>query len=401
MDIISEIYDDSTLYDKAYYAIKKAVDNGDAAGVNMLVIKDGYERCYCEYGMRDIGNRLPVTRDTIFRLYSQTKPVTAAAVILLASKGLIDISADVADYLPGFSEQFVNTGGGRVPAERHITIRDLLNMTSGLAYPDDRFVGGRQSGEMFWKMERRLYSDNPVSTAEFAQMASGLDLCFEPGSQFLYGISADVLGAVAEKVSEMKFGELLKKEFFEPLEMPDTDFYVPSEKQHRLARVYDYGKNGLEECVTNHLSLRYMRDVPPAFESGGAGLCSTLDDYSHFADMLMNMGTYKGLRIMPESAVRFMTGSCFAPELMKQLNAGWDWLSGYSYGNLMRICTDESHTSVFSSAGEYGWDGWLGTFFSNEPTHGITFLVGVQQVGIGRAGTLIRKLKNLTMSELI
>ena len=165
--------------------------------------------------------------------------------------------------------------------------------------------------------------------------------------------------------------------------------------------MYNYGKNGLEECVTNHLNLRYMRDVPAAFESGGAGLCSTLDDYSHFAAMLINGGIYNGVRILPEYAVKQLTTTCFAPELKKDLLSGWDWLSGYSYGNLMRICTDEAHTSVFSAKGEYGWDGWLGTFFSNEPKHGITLLVGLQQVGIGRAGTLIRKLKNLTMSELV
>ena len=401
MDIISEMNDDFELYNKAYDIIREAVDNGDTAGVNMLVIKDGYEKCYCEYGMRDIENSLPIKRDTIFRLYSQTKPVTAAAVMLLVSRGKVDLSADIADYLTEFSEQYVNTDGSRKPVSRRITVRDLMNMTSGLAYPDDRFVGGKQSGEMFWKMEQRLYTDNPVTTFEFAQMASKLDLCFEPGSQFLYGISADVLGALVERVSGVTFGEFLRTEFFEPLEMFDTDFYVPEEKQHRLSTEYHYGEKRRQEYVTYHLSLRYRRDVPAAFESGGAGLCSTLDDYSHFASMLMNGGVYNGTRVLPEAAVKQLTTTCFPPELKPQLNSGWDWLSGYSYGNLMRICTDESQTSVFSAKGEYGWDGWLGTFFSNEPKHGITLLVGLQQVGIGRAGTLVRKLKNLTMSELV
>lgn len=388
------------MYNKIYNTIKESIDSGSTSGANILVLKHGKEELYCEYGLKDTENNIPMTRDTIFRLYSQTKPVTAAAAVLLASKGKIDLSADIADYLPQFKESFVNINGVRTPARRHITVNDLLNMTSGLAYPDENTPGGRQSGTLFWNMEQRLFGDNPMTTAEFAEDAAKLDLCFEPGERFMYGISADILGALIEKAADMSFGEFLKKEFFEPLDMPDTDFYVPAEKAHRLAKVYNYSENGLTECITNHLGLRYNRDVPPAFESGGAGLCSTLDDYSHFASMLLNGGTYCGKRILPEAAVRFMTKGGLDEAQKKQLHDGWDWLGGYSYGCLMRICEEERFTSVFSSKGEYGWDGWLGTFFSNEPAHGITLLMGVQQVGIGRTGTLVRKLKNIVMSEL-
>lgn len=390
------------MYNRIYDIMKTSIDSGSTSGVNLLVIKDGKEKLYCEYGFRDLENQIPMSRDTIFRLYSQTKPVTAAAIMLLVSRGLIDIAADVADYLPKFKNMYVNKDGVRIPAQKCITVKDLLNMTSGLAYPDERTAGGRKSGEIFWKAENRLYTDNPVTTIEFAEMASDMDLCFEPGEQFMYGISADILGAVVEQVTDMRFGDFLHKEFFEPLEMCDTDFYVPNEKTHRLAKVYDYSENGLTEFKTNHLGLRYMRDVPPAFESGGAGLCSTLDDYSHFAAMLLNMGSYNGRRIIPETAIKYMIHGGLTNDLLKsQLHSGWSWLSGYTYGNLMRICEDESKTSVFSSKGEYGWDGWLGTFFSNEPAHGITLLMGVQQVGIGRTGTLVRKIKNVVMSELI
>ena len=296
-----------------------------------------------------------------------------------------------------YSEDFYR----KVAAQKHITVRDLMNMTSGLPYPGDWNESVKQSGEVFWKMEQRLYSDDPVSTAEFAKMMSEVDLCFEPGSEFMYGTSADILGALIERVSGMTFREFLMKSFFEPLEMNDTDFYVPEEKSDRLAKVYDYSDSGLCEVKTDHLGLRYYRDVPPAFESGGAGLCSTLDDYAKFASMLLGGGEDKGRRIMPYQAVKYMTSSCTAEAQSAQLRECWTWMGGYSYGNLMRICTDESQTSVFSSKGEYGWDGWLGTFFSNEPEHGITMLLGAQQVGIGRVGTLTREIKNIVMSELI
>ncbi len=389
-----------SLSEKITEKIKKAVENGDIAGASLLVLKNGEEAAYGEYGFRDLENKAPITRDTIFRLYSQTKPVTAAAAYLLAARGEIDLSADIAEYLPEFSAPYVNINGERKPAERHITVRDLLDMTSGLPYPDDSTEGGRQSGGVFRNTEQRLYGENPVTTAEFSEMMSKVDLCFEPGERFMYGTSADIMGALIERVSGEKFGEFLRENFFIPLEMDDTDFYVPKEKQSRLAKVYNYGEKGLAECVTNHLGLRYERDIPPSFESGGAGLCSTLDDYSHFAQMLLNGGEYKGRQIMPAAAVRLMTDGGLPENKLGQFREWWSWMSGYSYSNFMRICRDEGQTSLFSSKGEYGWDGWLGTFFSNEPKHGITLLMGVQQVGVGKAGALVRKLKNIVMSEL-
>lgn len=380
----------------------RAVQNGDTAGVNVLVLKDGKELAYCESGWRDLENRIPMTRDTIFRLYSQTKPITAAAVILLASRGEIDLAAWLSDYLPEFSHQFVNRNGKREPVSRQITVTDLLNMTSGIAYPDDRFEGGKQSGKVFWEIEQRMSGENPVTTQEFAGMMAETDLCFEPGEQFLYGASADIAGALVERVSGKRFSEFLREEFFQPLGMKDTAFFVPPEKQHRLSKAYDYDADGkLYEHPTNHLGMSYLRDIPPAFESGGAGLCSTLDDYAKFASMLINGGEYGGKRIMSPQAVSFLTKGGLTASQKVQLRASWDWLSGYTYGNFMRVCEDESRTALFVNKGEYGWDGWMGTFFSNEKLSGVTFLVGVQQLGVGKTGSLVRRLKNAVMDSMI
>jgi len=389
------------LYEKTHSILKKAIDNGDVAGANVLVIKGGEEKLYCEYGYRDIENKKPITRDTIFRLYSQTKPITAAAAVLLISQGEIELNTEISKYLPEFSVPCLEMYGNRKPVQKPITVRDLLNMTSGIPYPDDSSVGGRQSAMVFDEIIRRLYSDSPVTTAEFSENMSNVALCFEPGERFMYGASADIMGALIEKVTGKSFGTYLRENFFVPLEMNDTDFYVPSEKQDRLAKIYNYSEYGLIECATNHLGLRYDRAVPAAFESGGAGLCSTLDDYSHFGEMLLNGGTYKGRTIMPKAAVDFLTRCRLPQEKLWQFHEWWDWMDGYSYGNFMRVCEDESKTSLFSSKGEYGWDGWLGTFFSNEPEHGITLLFGVQQVGVGKAGNIVRKIKNAVMSELV
>ncbi len=381
-------------------AMQRSIESGSCSGANVLVIKDGKEQVYCEYGYRDLENQVAMSRDTIFRLYSQTKPVTAAAVMLLASEGKIDLASAVEDYLPEFKNGHVNQNGIRREVQRKITVRDLLNMTSGISYPDAATEGGRQSEAVFKEIDDRLYTDHPMSTREFAEKMGKIDLCFEPGQEFQYGASADILGALVEVVSGESFGTFLQKNFFAPLEMNETGFYVPEKNQSRLAKVYEETKQGLVEVQTNHLGLRYNRDMAPAFESGGAGLCSTLDDYSKFGQMLMNDGMYQGRRIMPSQAVRFMTHGGLTPSQMVQLHNGWDWMSGYTYGNLMRVCHNESETSIFSSKGEYGWDGWLGTFFSNEPQHGITMIFGTQQVGIGRTGSLVHQIKNIVMSEL-
>lgn len=381
-------------------AMKRSVESGSCSGANVLVLKDGKEQEYCEYGYRDLEKHVAMSRDTIFRLYSQTKPITAAATLVLAADGRIDLASPVEDYLPEFMGSYVNRNGIRKKAERKITVRDLLNMTSGIAYPDLTTEGGRQSDKVFGELGQRLYSENPMSTREFSRKMGKIDLCFEPGEKFMYGASADILGALIETVSGKSFGEFLQKSLFDPLGMKETGFFVPEQKRNRLARVYEETENGLVEVKTDHLGLRYERDVEPAFESGGAGLCSTLDDYSKFGEMLLAGGNYRGKKIMSAAAVRFMTHGGLTPEQIPQLQKGWDWMSGYTYGNLMRVCQEESQTSLFSSKGEYGWDGWLGTFFSNEPAHGITLVFGVQQVGVGRTGILIRQIKNIVMSEL-
>lgn len=385
--------------EKILDVLKRAVECGDVAGANVLAIKDGREAVYCQYGFRDIEKALPMERDTIFRLYSQTKPVTAAAVMLLCAQGRVDLGAWLSDYLRQFANSKVYENGEARPANRQITLSDLLNMTSGIPYPEND-EAGKNSGRVFWETEQSIYSENPITTAQFAEKMAQAGLQFDPAERFHYGASADILGALVEKVSGMSFRDFLMESFFEPLGMQDTDFYVPKEKQSRLAKVYDYGENGLFELKTNHLALPYARDIIPAFQSGGAGLCSTLDDYAKFAGMLLNGGEYNGRRIMPKAAVRRLVSGGILPEQNKHLVEGWDWMRGYTYGNLMRVCCCENQTTLLASKGEYGWDGWLGTFFSNEPAHNLTYLFGVQQAGVGKAGTLARKIKNIVMSEL-
>ena len=267
-----------SLQEKLQNIMQQAVDNCEVAGVNLLVEQDGQEVCYCQAGMADREGNRPMSRDTIFRLYSQSKPITAAAAMILMERGELDLCQPVSDFLPAFAEQFyvanensigdaaaggkagkeapaeeqgaMNGGHGtagtaaeeRKPVLQPMRVFDLLRMTSGLAYPDEMTLAGRQTAAVFEEMDRRLFTKEAMTTREAADALAGCTLAFEPGSSWRYGTSADVLGAVVEVISGMRFGEFLEKELFGPLGMKDTAFWVPKEKQERLA-VTRVGRN--------------------------------------------------------------------------------------------------------------------------------------------------------------
>ncbi|MCM1268750.1 MAG: beta-lactamase family protein [Bacteroidales bacterium] len=382
-----------TLKEKLQHVMEQAVETCEVAGVNLLIEQDGEELCYCQAGMADIEENRPMTRDAIFRLYSQTKPITAAAAMILMERGKLDLRQPVSDFLPAFTAQFPTP----------IRVFDLLRMTSGLLYPNDTSEAGRQSAAVFEEMDRRLYTEQAMTTQEAANALAGCALAFEPGSSWEYGTSADVLGAVIEVVSGMKFGEFLDKEIFQPLGMKDTAFWVSEEKQNRLAAAYETiigsEKNALLRYDGNNLAIRNKMDQPPAFESGGAGLASTLDDYMRFAKMLLQEGTLDGTQILKPATVRYLTSG----ELMDNQQTAFDrWfgLEGFSYGNLMRVCKNPDRTGYLARKGEYGWDGWLGPYFANFPNEKLTMLVGTQKKD-GGTFALTVKLRNVLLSELL
>ena len=386
--------------------MRQYVDKNIVAGVNLLVEKDGQEICYCQAGLADRENGKEITRDTIFRLYSQTKPVTAAAAMILMERGKLELCQPVSDFLPSFREQKVCCGSTLVKLEqagRSMMVQDLLRMTSGLVYPDEATLAGRQTGKVFAQVCSRLGGNEEMTTREVADSLAGCTLSFLPGQEWQYSASADVLGAVIEVASGMKYAAFLKKEILEPLGMEDTAFWVPQEKQHRLTKVYESirtqdGQRKLVRYTGSHLGIRNDMSREPAFASGGAGLASTLDDYMKFARMLQNGGSLNGVRILRPATVRYMTGGQLLDCQQKYFEK-WDVLSGYSYGNLMRVCKNPGQCGYLAEKGEYGWDGWLGTHFANFPGEKLTILVGTQMKDSGTFA-LTYKLRNLVLSSL-
>lgn len=387
---------DKTKIDLIANSINNEIKAGNIAGAGFCLIKDNKEIYRNEFGYSNKEKKSPIKKDTIFRMFSMSKPITAVATMILFERGQIDLLYPVSNYLHGFKNQKVATKNGLVDVKKEATIKDLLNMTSGIAYPDESFEAGKQMDVLYKDIKEKLQEGSPTSTLDYCNRIGQVPLMFEPGEGWLYGASADILGAVIEIVSGKRLSQFLKDEIFIPLGMVDTAFYVPEEKQHRFSEIYTYEEGNLKPFLDNHLGLNnYL--TPPAFESGGAGLVSTIDDYSKFALTLLNGGIYEGTRILSRKTVDFLKQNQLNEK--QQATFQWDSLKGYGYGNLMRVLKDKSAAATNGSIGEFGWDGWTGNYFFVDPEENLIMLYMIQKINTGTTD-FTRKLRALVYSAL-
>ncbi|MGN1369116.1 MAG: serine hydrolase domain-containing protein [Aristaeellaceae bacterium] len=383
------------LLEQVTQILASAVENRECAGANVLIRRHGEEVLYTQAGMADIAKERPIARDSIFRLYSQTKPITAAAVMLLAERGLVDLMDGVDKYLPGFrNPKVVDAQGNITRANRAPWLMELLGMTAGLCYPDGD-VAGQYAARVFEEAHAQIRAGGGIPTVELMNRLGEQPLAFQPGTHWRYSTCADVLGAVVEVVSGKRYGDFLREELFEPLGMQDTAFFVPEGKRQRFVTCYERSENGLTPWLGMHLACgEYSRD--PAFESGGAGLVSTLEDYSHFADMMLQQGQWQGRRILSPKSVAFLTSPQLTEDLRRDM---WDGLKGYSYGKLCRVCVEPGQIGGFAMQGEYGWDGWLGSYYANFPNEGMT-LLSMQNTTNAGTTPMVRKVRNAVLAAL-
>lgn len=383
------------------HIMQQEVEAGNIAGAGYMLIQGGRERYFSTCGYADREKKTPIKRDTIFRLFSMTKPITAAATMLLVERGELDLRDPVSQYIPSFREQTVwNPGGEPQPVVRETTVYDLLNMTSGIPYPEN-WEGCSPSGLMMDDLFQKLKADQAegqrLTTREWIDRIARVPLAFQPGERWMYGLSADVLGAVIEVVTGRRYGEFLREEIFTPLEMVDTAFYVPEDKLWRFAQNYNWNeeKKALEIYTGCNLGEYYGPDV--SFESGGAGLVSTMEDYSHFAQMLLQGGSYNGVRILSEKTVQFMHQDRLS---LSQKDAFlWDSNLGCGYGCLMRVLVDQGKAGTIGSLGEYGWDGWTGNYMTIDPADDMVMLYFIQRCGYSST-TALRRIRNVTYGAL-
>ena len=374
--------------------IIRCMESGDFVGANAAVYQDG--NClYAEsFGMADRENGKPMTSESIFRIYSMTKPVTAVAAMQLVEQGKLHPDFPVGWYLPEFGKMTVYEADGSVrPAKTELRVQHLLNMTSGMPYPNCLNQSQKDVDAFYQEMASVRDTDKAINTREYCRRMAEIPLEFDPGTHWDYGTSADILGGVIEAVSGMEYREYLRTNIFSPLGMNDTDFYVPEEKRDRFTAAYMPSENGLirdEGCylgLNNYLTL-------PAFISGGAGLCSTIPDYAKFANVLANGGTSKdGVKILSKNSIEYIrTPQVFGEQFKKDQD--WDSLRGYAYGSLVRVLNNQAEAGTIANLGEFGWDGWTGTYFCVDPSEKLVIFFWVQTscAGTSPAAKLMRNI---------
>lgn len=386
--------------------LKKQLDRlfqscaGDFVGANAAVYQNG-ECIYANsFGLADRERNLPMQKDSIFRIYSMTKPVTAVAVMQLVEQGDLHPDFPVSWYLPEFSglNVYDQESGAVRPATAELRVQHLLNMTSGMPYADRMNQAQKDVAEFYQEMEYRRDTDHPVNLAEYCSRIAEIPLESDPGTHWRYGTSADILGGIVQAVSGMDYREYLFQHIFQPLHMIDTDFYVPEEKQHRFTAAYARIEDKLVPDKHCYFGLNDFRTLP-AFISGGAGLCSTIPDYAKFANALANGGVSSdGTRIISPKALEYLTMPQIDGESFRN-DQQWDSLRGYAYGCLVRVLTDKSTAGTLANIGEFGWDGWTGTYFSIDPAENLVVFLWEQTACAGTTPAL-KRMKNILYSQL-
>lgn len=357
----------------------RCIGKHEETGASFVLTRDGEEVLKYSCGMADLQSKTKMDENTICRAFSCSKVATSVCVMMLVERGLLDIDWNVEWFIPEFSNPVYIRDGKEIPS-RSVKIRDLLNMTSGVAYPGDGHEGIEGMNNLWGELDYSIKAGKSLTTVEFAKKAGKCPLMFEAGHEWMYGSSADILGALVEIISGQRFSEFMKENLLEPLGMDDTAFYVPKEKADRLAVLYENSGENPKVFTGTNLCI-YDVNEPPKFESGGAGLFSTANDYSKLGAMLSNGGVYKGKRILGRKTIEFMSTNGLTSQQKTTFN--WDAVKGYGYANLVRMLEDNNAAGSFASKGAFGWDGWTGTYLLCDPEQKLAVTVFVQRCGAG------------------
>ena len=358
-----------------------------AGGVTLLA-RHGKIAHLGTYGMMDIEAEKPMMPDTIFRIASMTKPITCVAVMMLYEEGHFRLNEPVSKFIPAFKEMFVLPPESDealtepIPAERQITIWNLLTHTAGLTYHWNGRLGQQYTDA---GITHGLLQDEST-LAEKMKILATLPLLYQPGAEYEYGLSIDVLGYLVEVVSGMSLDAFFSERIFKPLGMKDTHFFIPEAKRERIATVYERTKDGpilrksQEPTVEGSLiySTDYPYNGPRTYFSGGGGLVSTVSDYFRFAQMMLNGGTLNGVQLLSRKTVALMTTDRLTD---------MDVDHGFGFG----VVQDESDLREIGSVGRYSWGGF---FFTN-------FFIDPQEQMIGISMCQLRPSGGLDLGEKI
>jgi CubicO group peptidase (beta-lactamase class C family) len=355
--------------------IRNEITAGKIPGAIMLIQQHGKPVYFESFGVRDVATQLPMTPDTIFRLYSMSKPITSVATMMLVEDGKLSLADPVSKYIPAFAdvkvgvEKLAQDGQMKLalePVRRAITIEDLLLHTSGLTYG---FYGDSAVRKLYAQAD--LF-DGDTDNAEFAERIAKLPLAEQPGTLWDYGHSTDVLGRVIEVVSGQSLLQFEKEQLLDPLGMTETAFYIADPAKRPLV-AEPMPEDG---SVTPVVGIKDPM-TPRRWQSGGAGMVGTITDYARFAQMLLNGGTYEARRYLKSETIALMTSDHIGPDT----NIARDYFyfpgatSGFGLGFAVRT-SQPPGTSW--PPGEYRWDGVAGTFFFIDPADDMFVIFMVQ-----------------------
>ena len=326
-------------------AVQKLIDDQKLSGAVVAVLHKDKMIHFKAQGLRDTEADKPMQKDTIFRIYSMSKPITTVAAMILWEEGAFKLDDPVHQYIPHFKDLQVYQATGDAAPGRAMTVRDLMRHTSGLTYDWDT-----NEIDKIYTQKKVLDNDQPLSV--MIDKLSGIPLLFNPGDKWNYGVSTDVLGYLVQQVSGKPFDVFLAERIFKPLGMNDTAFYVHSDKTDRFAINYGPDENGGLKIVDGIQESRFLKN--PALISGGGGLVSTAGDYMQFCRMLANKGTLDGKQILKKETVELMTQN-HLPEGI------WTWDAGTGFGLGFSVFVGTEN--VEGAIGEYGWGGMASTHF--------------------------------------
>lgn len=354
-------------------SVREAIDAGLLAGAVTVAWKSGEILQVNELGYRDVDARLPMQRDTIFRIASMTKPVTVAAAMSLAEEGKLALTDPVARWLPELSDMRVlldPTGpvDKTAPARRLITIEDLMTHRSGLAYVFS--VPGPLSAA-YGRMSYRQDQDRWI--AELAK----LPLAHQPGDRLTYSHATDVLGIALSRIEGKSLADVLTERIFEPLDMPDTGFSVSAAGRRRAATMYKLDADN----VLRHDVMGPAPITDPPFCTGGAGLWSTADDYLKFARMLLGFGAVDGVRVLSEESARLMRTDRLTEEQKRYPFLGAPFWVGRGFGLNLSVVTDPAKSRQLfgpGGLGSFSWPGAYGTWWQADPSADLILIYLIQ-----------------------
>ena len=347
------------------------VDKGQLASVQTAVIRKGKVVQFDTYGYEDVDSKDPLKDNSIFRIYSMTKPIVSIGLMMLYEEGRFQLNDPLHKYAPEFKEMQVHIGDGKTePAKQPIRIIDVLRHTTGFGYgwgfPPNHVdslykVGAKRVG---------------TTNREFLRAMSTLPLYHQPGTGWRYSLSTDVAGALLEIIANQPLDEFLAERILQPLGMNDTHFEVPDAKDERFITNYTHKKTDGSLQVIDHPSMsKYCKEV--TMFSGGGGLVSTTNDYLKFCQMLLNKGSFNGHQFVSPKTLELMTSD----HTQQTPHVGGPIVlpaRGTSFGLGFSVTTDLAATEALGSVGAYGWGGAAGTYFKIDPKEDMAILMMIQ-----------------------